>query len=90
MGVRGWIRQLGSDPSSVDPDELVEAGLVAFAVSEIVVSRLAEADIRSVALEQSWYGSRFHVQTRPMARIMVRRADLPRARPIVDEVSVGW
>jgi hypothetical protein len=91
VGIREWlVGRLGGDDVVGDPAQLVEVGLVALAVSEIVLLRLAEEGIDAVAHEQAWYGSPFRFQTRPMARVMVRLADLERARPIVDEVSTGW
>jgi hypothetical protein len=90
MGLAQWfLSKLGDDETRIgDPDQVVEAGLVALAVSQIVVMRLGEEGIDATAQEERHFGRM--VRIKPMARILVRLGDLDRARPIIDEVSDGW
>jgi len=83
-------RWLGGNELVGDADELVEAALVALMGSEIIVSKLDVADIPATAIQE--HGA-FYLPSdsmRPMARIFVRRGDLERAMPIINEVSIGW
>ncbi len=90
MGVVKWfLSKLGDNDTVVgDPDRIVEGGLVALAVSQIVVMRLAEEGIDATAQEERHFGRM--VRIKPMARILVRLGDLDRARPIIEDVSAGW
>ncbi len=90
MGIRQRLRAWFGTPelTEADLDRVVEAGLVPLASSQIIVDRLEEEGIRSVAHED-WIVGRTP-RARPTARIMVRLGDLDRARPIVDELSKGW
>ncbi len=84
------IRLLGGTEVVGDPDEFIEAGLVAFMVSEIVVAKLDDADIPAHAVPERSMGASGLAQRVPKARIFVRRRDINAAMPIINEVSIGW
>jgi hypothetical protein len=84
---------LGAINTQQDPDEMIEAGTVRFAGSQIVITRLKAAGIPAAAVSGGNSGPRLgglSGGTGPPVSIMVRRSDLDRARPIVDDASQGW
>jgi hypothetical protein len=97
VGFRRWVARtlsrnglLGAINTEQNPDEMVEAGIVRFAGSQIVITRLKDAGIAAAAVSGSSTGWFRGLGTGPPVSIMVRRSDLDRARPIVDDASQGW
>jgi hypothetical protein len=99
VGLRKWFVRtmsrnglLGTIDVEQDPEEMVEAGYVRLPVSQIVVTKLKYADIPAAVIQnaRAYIPGIGGESMGPMVRIMVRRADLERAVPIIDETSRGW
>jgi hypothetical protein len=84
MGVRQWFWTMlaRGEERGRDPDELVEAGTVSFAFSEMTITVLRDRGIDAVAV-----GYRRVPAEGPLDRasIRVRAADLDAARRVLDE-----
>lgn len=89
MAFRDWlVTKLGGTEPIGDPDETVEAALVALWQSEMLRAVLAEEGIAcQVLAEASGQATREHL--RPMARVMTARRDQRRAHALIVEVQRG-
>jgi hypothetical protein len=86
MGLRDRIlRRLGGD-EVVDPDAVIEAGLVELWESGLIIDALAREDIEATSIED--LSARYSLErVRAMARIMVKASDARRAQTIIEQVQ---
>lgn len=88
MTARDWIvKVLGGSGPANEPTGAVEVAIVEFWQSELVVSGLAAAGIKAVAVPESQAARPIGPRLQSMARIMVAGADRIEARQIVDELT---
>jgi len=82
MGIwQSFVRLLSrGEPPDLDPDELVEVGVVHLHEGPMLISRLHDAGIEATGIEA--YDIATSVRNR--MRIMVRRRDFERAAPVVN------
>jgi len=85
MGIRQWFVRLLSrgEPPDLDPDELVEVGVVHIHEGPLLIAQLEAEGIEATGIES------FDVVTnvRNRMRIMVRRSDVERAWGVISEAQ---
>jgi hypothetical protein len=84
--LRGWIDRVLRSGEAIepDPDEIVEAGVVSYPETAIVISEVERAGLRASAADLRAFGGEGGVQ---YSRIVCRSANVEAVRRIIDDVT---
>ena len=86
MGLRDRILRLLGGDEVVDPDAVIEAGLVELWESGLIIDALAREGIDATAIED--LSARYSLErVRAMARIMVKASEVRRAHDVIEQVQ---